>query len=175
MTHEYIFISRFLSSASYCYVPLLPGYTLWKGFRRNSNAFFPSPNSFLYLVQTAKPPLHRVPILVNNPSVQWCIRILDSIPEITFSPLTLSCFRLVAMPYRCCLLPLFFITLTEATAIFLSRPSVTCPLCSRILDFRFIQLILKCDSDELFTRLLTIHHHCSQPWSENPVTAGVSG
>lgn len=48
MTHESIFLSRFLSSASYVYVPLLPGHILWKCFRGNSNSFFfPSPDSFL--------------------------------------------------------------------------------------------------------------------------------
>lgn len=59
-----------------------------------------------------------------------------------------------------------FITLTEARAIFLSRPSVTCPLCSRTLDIRPIQLISKCLRAKLATGLLSTHQHCSQPWSE---------
>lgn len=65
-----------------------------------------------------------------------------------------------------------FITVAETSTIFLSRPSMTCPLYSRILDLRFNQLILKCASDVLFSRFQTRHHHCSQLWSEKPLIAG---
>lgn len=173
MTHGSIFLSRFLFSASYVYVPLLPGRILWKCFRGNLNPFFfPSSDSFLSPGQTAKEPLHRVPVLENRPSVQWCVSSLGSIPEITFSPLTLSWFQLVAVSHQCHLPPLLSVALAETTAIFLSRPSMTCPLCSRRLDLRFNQLILKCASDVLFARFQTRHHHYSQLWSEKPLIAG---
>lgn len=122
--------------------------------------------------QTAKEPLHRVPVLENWPFVQWCVRSLGSIPEITFSPLTLSWFQLVAVPHQCYLPSLLSITLADTTAIFLSRPSLTCPLCSCRWDLRFSQLILKCASDVLFARFQTRHHHSSQLWSVKPLIAG---
>lgn len=173
MTHESIFLSRFLSSAPYVYVPLLPGHILWKCFRGNSNPFFFSKSRLISISsQTAKESLHRVPVLENRPVVQWCVRSLGSISEITFSPLTSSWFQVVAVSHQCYLPSLLSIALADTTAIFLSRPSMTCPLCSRRWDLRFNQLILKCASDVLFARFQTRHHHSSQLWSVKPLIAG---
>lgn len=172
MTHESIFLSRFLSSASYVYVPLLPGHILWKCFRGNSNPFIPSPDSFLSPGPTAKEPLHRVPVLENRP-------LSSDASEFGQHPWNhLQSTHLILISVSCYVPSLLspsspFITVAETSTIFLSRPSMTCPLCSRILDLRFNQLILKCASDVLFARFQTRHHHCSQLWSEKPLIAGV--
>lgn len=96
MTHESIFLSRFLSSDS-CFYSIV-SWTHSTCFTGNSNPFFPRSNLFLPLVQTSKQCPHKAPILLNIPLDQQS---LDSICDFTFNPLTISCFQLAALSYGC--------------------------------------------------------------------------